>query len=59
MPHNNPIMKVAPNTAPLELRMISANPGMVSQAATGGAINQENSPPTIQKLSQLQPFTFL
>ncbi len=27
--NNNPIVKVAPNTAPLELRMISPKPGMV------------------------------
>ena len=27
--------------------------------ASGGTISQENRPPTIQKLSQLQPFTFL
>jgi hypothetical protein len=59
MPHNKPIKKVDASTVEDEDLMISMNPGMVRYAASGGTINQENNPPTIQKLSQLQPFTFL
>ena len=44
---------------PLVAFMISVKCGMVSQAANGGTMSQENIPPTIQKLSHDQPLTFL
>jgi len=40
--------KVKKMIRPEVAEIISANPGSVSQAASGGTISQENNPPIIQ-----------